>query len=190
MQYVKCGFAGENFPTSVFPCVVGRPMLRYEESLMDQELTVILFFNVQGMGVEENRLLFGLFFHTGCRFSQEIKGRFICTHLLLQVANFILVLFHSQEMFSFSNFTRYPCWEFCVFPETHGMQLYKKKKLCFPQTADQVYVFGISANSIRQRLNQYFHEFQTCPFSNIFCHNFCDHFIAILILFCCYICFL
>ncbi|KAK6155365.1 hypothetical protein DH2020_009613 [Rehmannia glutinosa] len=38
--YVKCGFAGENFPTSVFPCVVGRPMLRYEESLMEQELTV------------------------------------------------------------------------------------------------------------------------------------------------------
>ncbi|GFP99004.1 actin-related protein 2 [Phtheirospermum japonicum] len=37
--YVKCGFAGENFPTSVFPCVVGRPMLRYEESLMEQELT-------------------------------------------------------------------------------------------------------------------------------------------------------
>ncbi|KAL6994500.1 Actin-related protein 2 [Sarracenia purpurea var. burkii] len=38
--YVKCGFAGENFPTSVFPCVVGRPMLRYEESLMEQELKV------------------------------------------------------------------------------------------------------------------------------------------------------
>ncbi|KAH9791852.1 actin-related protein 2 [Citrus sinensis] len=36
--YVKCGFAGENFPNSVFPCVVGRPMLRYEESLMEQEL--------------------------------------------------------------------------------------------------------------------------------------------------------
>ncbi|XP_057489307.1 actin-related protein 2-like [Actinidia eriantha] len=36
--YIKCGFAGENFPTSVFPCVVGRPMLRYEESLMEQEL--------------------------------------------------------------------------------------------------------------------------------------------------------
>ncbi|KAI7741923.1 hypothetical protein M8C21_024302 [Ambrosia artemisiifolia] len=36
--YVKCGFAGENFPTSVFPCVVGRPMLRYEETLLEQEL--------------------------------------------------------------------------------------------------------------------------------------------------------
>lgn len=44
MQYVKCGFAGENFPTSVFPCVVGRPMLRYEESLMEQELMVSLLF--------------------------------------------------------------------------------------------------------------------------------------------------
>lgn len=39
-QYVKCGFASENFPTSVFPCVVGRPMLRYEESLLEQEITV------------------------------------------------------------------------------------------------------------------------------------------------------
>ncbi|OWM70728.1 hypothetical protein CDL15_Pgr014401 [Punica granatum] len=36
--FVKCGFSGENFPTSVFPCVVGRPMLRYEESLTEQEL--------------------------------------------------------------------------------------------------------------------------------------------------------
>ncbi|KAK1282514.1 Actin-related protein 2 [Acorus calamus] len=42
MEYVKCGFAGENFPTSVFPCVVGRPMLRYEESLTEQELKDIV----------------------------------------------------------------------------------------------------------------------------------------------------
>ncbi|KAI3407988.1 uncharacterized protein J3R85_020567 [Psidium guajava] len=40
--YVKCGFAGENFPTSVFPCMVGRPMLRYEESLTEQELKDIV----------------------------------------------------------------------------------------------------------------------------------------------------
>ncbi|KAH0743679.1 hypothetical protein KY290_031672 [Solanum tuberosum] len=40
MQYVKCGFSGENFPTSVFPCVVGMPMLRYEESLMEQNLKI------------------------------------------------------------------------------------------------------------------------------------------------------
>ncbi|GMP29722.1 hypothetical protein CsSME_00004706 [Camellia sinensis var. sinensis] len=40
--YVKCGFAGENFATSVFPCMVGRPMLRYEESLMEQELKVAI----------------------------------------------------------------------------------------------------------------------------------------------------
>ncbi|XP_022939518.1 actin-related protein 2-like isoform X2 [Cucurbita pepo subsp. pepo] len=40
--YVKCGFAGENFPTSVFPCVVGRPLLRYEESLIEQELKDIV----------------------------------------------------------------------------------------------------------------------------------------------------
>eukprot|EP00271_Cylindrocystis_brebissonii_P013136 TRINITY_DN32746_c0_g1_i1.p1 TRINITY_DN32746_c0_g1~~TRINITY_DN32746_c0_g1_i1.p1 ORF type:complete len:396 (-),score=78.70 TRINITY_DN32746_c0_g1_i1:554-1741(-) len=30
--FVKCGFAGDNFPRGVFPCMVGRPMLRYEEA--------------------------------------------------------------------------------------------------------------------------------------------------------------
>lgn len=42
VQYVKCGFAGDNFPTAVFPCMVGRPMLRYEEDLGEQELKVVL----------------------------------------------------------------------------------------------------------------------------------------------------
>ncbi|KAK6928557.1 hypothetical protein RJ641_007148 [Dillenia turbinata] len=40
--YVKCGFAGENFPTCVFPCVVGRPMLWYEESLTEQHIKDIV----------------------------------------------------------------------------------------------------------------------------------------------------
>jgi actin-related protein 2 len=40
VQFVKCGFAGDNFPAAVFPCLVGRPMLRYEENLGDQELRV------------------------------------------------------------------------------------------------------------------------------------------------------
>ena len=26
LQFVKCGFAGANFPTAIFPCVVGRPL--------------------------------------------------------------------------------------------------------------------------------------------------------------------
>jgi len=34
--FVKCGFAGDNFPRATFPCMVGRPMLRYEESVTDQ----------------------------------------------------------------------------------------------------------------------------------------------------------
>lgn len=41
VQFVKCGFAGDNFPAAVFPCLVGRPMLRYEENLGEQQLTVI-----------------------------------------------------------------------------------------------------------------------------------------------------
>jgi actin-related protein 2 len=31
--FVKCGFAGNNFPTAVFPAVVGRPILRSEEQI-------------------------------------------------------------------------------------------------------------------------------------------------------------
>jgi actin-related protein 2 len=31
--FVKCGFAGSNFPTSIFPSLVGRPLLRSDEAL-------------------------------------------------------------------------------------------------------------------------------------------------------------
>ena len=34
-QFVKCGFAGENFPRHMFPSLVGRPMLRAEEEVLD-----------------------------------------------------------------------------------------------------------------------------------------------------------
>jgi len=40
--FVKCGFAGDNFPTAVFPAMVGRPILRYEESIGDVELKDIM----------------------------------------------------------------------------------------------------------------------------------------------------
>ena len=33
--YMKMGFAGDNFPKSSFASLVGRPMLRFEESLGD-----------------------------------------------------------------------------------------------------------------------------------------------------------
>ena len=31
--FVKVGLAGENFPTSIFPSLVGRPILRAEEAV-------------------------------------------------------------------------------------------------------------------------------------------------------------
>jgi len=40
--FVKCGFAGDNFPTAVFPAMVGRPILRYEESIGDVQLQDIM----------------------------------------------------------------------------------------------------------------------------------------------------
>ncbi len=36
--FVKCGFAGENFPTATFPALLGRPTLRFKEELLDVEL--------------------------------------------------------------------------------------------------------------------------------------------------------
>jgi hypothetical protein len=40
--YVKCGFAGDNFPRAVFPCMVGRPTMRYEEAGSEQTLKDIM----------------------------------------------------------------------------------------------------------------------------------------------------
>ena len=40
--FVKCGFAGDNFPRSVFPSMVGRPLLRYEEEVGDEALQDVL----------------------------------------------------------------------------------------------------------------------------------------------------
>ena len=36
--YVKCGFAGDNFPRAHFPCIVGLPLLRFEESFTNEEI--------------------------------------------------------------------------------------------------------------------------------------------------------
>ena len=35
--FVKCGYAGDESPRVLFPCMVGRPTLRYEEELVDDE---------------------------------------------------------------------------------------------------------------------------------------------------------
>ncbi len=42
-QYVKVGYAGSNFPKSIFPSMLGRPVLRAEEALIaDIELKVLI----------------------------------------------------------------------------------------------------------------------------------------------------
>jgi len=40
--FVKCGFAGANFPTAIFPSMVGRPVLRYEEKIDNVEIKDIM----------------------------------------------------------------------------------------------------------------------------------------------------
>jgi hypothetical protein len=48
-SFMKVGWAGENFPDAVYPTLVGRPMLRYEEKLENIQLKVFLgsFFTEQ-----------------------------------------------------------------------------------------------------------------------------------------------
>ena len=41
--FVKCGFAGQNFPTSIFRSMVGRPLLRSEEKIGGIEIKDVMF---------------------------------------------------------------------------------------------------------------------------------------------------
>merc|ERR1712070_730626 len=40
--FLKCGFAGENFPSSMFPSMYGSPIVRSEEQMLDMELKDIM----------------------------------------------------------------------------------------------------------------------------------------------------
>jgi actin-related protein len=40
--FVKAGFAGDTFPRATFPCMVGRPLLRYEEDISTEQLRDIM----------------------------------------------------------------------------------------------------------------------------------------------------
>jgi actin-related protein 2 len=40
--FVKCGFAGDNFPAHIFPSIIGRPVIRAEEKIQDLELKDIM----------------------------------------------------------------------------------------------------------------------------------------------------
>ena len=38
--FVKVGYAGENFPRAIFPSMVGRPILRAEETVLDEGVSL------------------------------------------------------------------------------------------------------------------------------------------------------
>lgn len=40
LQFVKCGYAGSNFPAHIFPSMVGRPILRAVNKIGDIEVKV------------------------------------------------------------------------------------------------------------------------------------------------------
>lgn len=40
LQFVKCGYAGSNFPAYIFPSMVGRPIIRAVNKIGDIEVKV------------------------------------------------------------------------------------------------------------------------------------------------------
>ena len=42
-QFVKCGFAGNNFPLYTFPSIVGRPIIRAKTKIDNIELSVCCY---------------------------------------------------------------------------------------------------------------------------------------------------
>jgi len=40
--FVKCGYSGDNFPALIFPSMIGRPLMRYEEEFKDVELKEVM----------------------------------------------------------------------------------------------------------------------------------------------------
>jgi len=40
LQFVKCGFAGANFPEHIFPSLVGRPIIRSTQKIENIEIKV------------------------------------------------------------------------------------------------------------------------------------------------------
>lgn len=40
LQFVKCGYAGSNFPAHIFPSMVGRPTIRAVNKIGDIEVKV------------------------------------------------------------------------------------------------------------------------------------------------------
>jgi hypothetical protein len=52
-QFVKCGFAGDNFPAHIFPSIVGRPILRAEEKVQDVKIKVRVSDRCSNLGILE-----------------------------------------------------------------------------------------------------------------------------------------
>lgn len=42
LQFVKCGYAGSNFPAHIFPSMVGRPILRAVNKIGEIEVQVFI----------------------------------------------------------------------------------------------------------------------------------------------------
>jgi actin-related protein len=45
-QFVKCGYAGSNFPEHIFPSVVGRPIIKAVNKIGDIEVKVTFYYPV------------------------------------------------------------------------------------------------------------------------------------------------
>lgn len=50
LQFVKCGFAGSNFPEHIFPALVGRPIIRSTTKVGNIEIKVSPWLTLDGPG--------------------------------------------------------------------------------------------------------------------------------------------
>lgn len=53
-QFVKCGFAGSNFPEHIFPAMVGRPIIRSTNKVGNFEIKVRSLKNKQKQNTVEH----------------------------------------------------------------------------------------------------------------------------------------
>ena len=65
VQFVKCGYAADNFPAHIFPSIVGRPIIRAANKIGDIDVKVSLIFSEVVCNVEKVNI-FDYSFHN-CR---------------------------------------------------------------------------------------------------------------------------
>lgn len=95
MQFVKCGFAGSNFPEHIFPALVGRPIIRSNTKVGNIEIKV--------RSMEQWRLISSL--NTNTDRATEVSSALCCAVYDCESISWILAV--SKDCQS-------PLWQSCL----------------------------------------------------------------------------